>query len=91
MVLLAFGLAGSMILHVILVIVALLAGFLVAAFSDVEWYLAALIAYLGIRLIVASLDLFTDLSAIKCPQCRKAITTSRPVRCTECGGAALRK
>lgn len=74
--------------HLIIGIVALLIGFLVATFSEISWYIAALISYLGLRLVVEGTDAFSELRSTRCTACKRKIRTSKPIKCEECGGAA---
>lgn len=86
--LMAFGVAGGLIYHAILVTASALLGSVATAFLEVSWWLAMSCAYLGIRLIVEGLDMATEFRRVKCPKCRRKIMTSMPVPCEECGGAA---
>ena len=86
--LIAFGVAGMLAYHLILGIVALLIGILVATFSEIPWYVAALISYLGIRLVLEGFDAFSGLRSTRCTECNRKIMTSNPIKCEECGGAA---
>jgi hypothetical protein len=86
--LLTFGLGALLVYHAVIIVVALIIGLLVDAFSDFEWHIAALVSYFGIRLLLEGLDEFSGFTTTKCPTCRKKIKTSRPIKCEECGGAA---
>ncbi len=52
--LIGFGVAGFLAFHLIIGIVALLIGFLVAAFTEIPWYVATLISYHFCRPFVSS-------------------------------------
>jgi hypothetical protein len=85
---LTFGLAGALAYHAVIILVALLAGYFIGAFLNIEWYFTALISYFGIRMIIEGVDAFSGLTAKRCPICRRKIKTSRSIKCEECGGAA---
>jgi len=86
--LLTFGLGALLISHAVMITIALIIGFLVDAFSDFAWHFSALVAYIGIRLVIEVLDVFSDWKTTRCPICKRKIKTSRPIKCEECGGAA---
>ena len=86
--LIAFGSVGMVAYHLIVGIVALLIGFLVATFSEIPWHVAALISYLGLRLVVEGIDAFAGPRSTRCTACNRKIRTSKPIKCGECGGAA---
>ena len=86
--LMAFGVAGGLIYHAMVVAAASLLGWGATAFLEVSWWVAVFFAYLGIRLIVEGFDVASELRRLKCPRCRRKIMTSLPVPCEECGGAA---
>jgi hypothetical protein len=86
--LIALGLAGILAYHFIIGLVAILIGLVVAAFSDVPWYLGAVFSYLGIKILIGGLDCFAEWKPTRCPACRRKIKTSNPIKCEECGGAA---
>lgn len=85
--LIAFGSAGTLVYHLILGACALVIGLLVATFSEIEWYFAALISYLGLRLVLGGIDAFSGLRSARCQECNRKIMTSKPIKCEECGGA----
>ena len=84
----AFGAAGVLAYYAIVVIVALLIGVLIATFSEVPWYVAALISFLGIRFGIEGIDAVSGLRGARCTECKRKIKTSKPIKCEECGGAA---
>lgn len=88
--LIAFGAVGLLAYQLIFGVVALLVGLLVATFSKIRWDVAALISYLGLRLVVVGVDAFSRLRSTRCIACNRKIGPSKPARCEECGGDAHR-
>lgn len=86
--LLAFGAAASLLYYLVLGGIAVLLGLLVAAFSEISWYVAAVIAYLAIRLVLEVTGAIQESRPVRCTECKGKIMTSRPIKCEECGGAA---
>jgi hypothetical protein len=86
--LIAFGAAGMLAYHLIMGIAAVLIGLLFAAFTETQWYVAALISYLVLRLVGEGFDAFSGLRSTRCTECHRKIMTSNPIKCVECGGAA---
>jgi len=75
------------------VAVVLVIAWLLSMFLDVSFLTTAIVAFLAISFVMALLDLLGEDSetrgTVRCPQCDKKIKTSLPVKCVECGGAAL--
>ena len=86
--LLAFGAVGMLAYNLIVVTVALLIGFQVAAFPGIPGYVAILISYLGIRFLLEGIEVFSGLRNTRCTGCKGRIKSSKPIKCEECGGAA---
>lgn len=75
--------------HLLIGGVALGVGIAIDYFSSISWVVATAIAYFAIRLCIEGIDLFADLLGVRCPSCKRRIKTSRPIKCEECGGAAM--
>jgi hypothetical protein len=86
--LIAFGTAGMLAAFLLLGAIAVLIGLVVAAFTEIPWYAAAVITYLVLRLMIQTLDALSGLRGVRCPACKRKILTSNPIKCEECGGAA---
>jgi len=86
--LIAYGSVILLLFHAALALVALAIGYVVSLFTEIEWWFGALISYLVMRFITATVDAFGGLRSVRCPSCRRRIQTSRAIKCHECGGAA---
>ena len=86
--LIALGTAGMAAYFLILGIVALLLGLLVATVADIRWEVAAVISYLGLRLVLELPGALRGLRSTRCTECHRKIMTNNPIKCEECGGAA---
>lgn len=87
--LVACYLAGSLV-RVLLGLAAVAVGLLVAVVTDLSWLAAAVITFLLVSFLVATIDLLDEWLPVRCPQCLCRVKTRRPMRCTECGGPAQR-
>jgi hypothetical protein len=61
----------------------------VSWFVELNYAFIVMIAFFAIYLLVDLLDIFSEFKSTKCPECNRSIKTSLPVKCVECGGAAL--
>lgn len=91
MFLFAGGIGMATLFYGAIALVALLIGLLVAAISDVSWLIATIFTFIGIRLVIEGADAIIGLKSTRCPECRRKIKTSKPVKCVDCGGPALLK
>lgn len=77
-----------LLLQLAIVVAALVIGLVVSAFVDVPWYIAAVVAYCAIQALIHVGEGLHAWRAVRCPDCRRKIKTSKPIKCEMCGGPA---
>ena len=74
---------------VVLVSIGVLLGTIVWYFMDYPWLLCAGGGFAVVCAAMGVLETWGEFKKTKCPDCHRPIRTSKPIKCVECGGAAM--